>query len=936
MNSKKILCALFLFSAYVLPAQVSISVDAFLREKVNRLQIDQSILYTNTSEDTLFFLFLNDWGNSFSSKNTPLAKRFAENYQQNFHYAQKEERGWTHIDFIASAKSKMQWVRPKNHPDLIKIELKQPLHPGEKIKIHLKYTLKIPSSAFTRYGYDDGNFKLHYWYITPSVYKNGWQVYSNKNLGDYSIPKSDLNITVDIPGNYLVFSSLQTISENYYAKRKKVSLQGKNRTDTRLYLLLRNEPPFEKIKTGKVHVLTNVKDGKISKTRHFLVNRIMAFLEERLGTYPFQKIWVTQEDYLNDPVYGLNQLPNFIRPYPEGFHYDIKQLKAITGRYLKNSLLLNPRKDKWVIDALQISLMMDYVARYYPKMKLIGTLSDFIGIRWSHLADLEFNKRYALLYMNIARFNLSQSLDTAQDSLITYNQNIANAFKAGIGLKYLEDYLGKETLEKAISKFYRSYKLQPVESSDFKRIINEISHKNTSWFFQDYVQTNKGIDFTIKDVEKVGDSLRVTIKNKTGTAVPISLYGLHNKKIISKTWVNGVQKVKTVSIASDSIEKVALNYEQNIPEINQRDNFHRVTTLFNRPFQVRLFTDVQDPRYNQVFAMPQFTYNLYDGLILGVELRNKTLLAKNFNYVVSPRLGLKSHSLLGYFGFSNIDRFRNQKLHAISYGFSGSRSSYAKGLFYYRFAPFLSIHFRDTYLRDNESQSLSLRSVNVIRDEGEQKLETNPDYTVFNIRYNYSNQNMVDYFTATMDYQIAKQFSKLALTLNYRKLFRNNWKINLRLYAGTFLFNESAETDFFSFALDRPSDYLFDYNYYGRSESSGLFSQQYIRAEGGFKSKLQPAYANQWITTLNMSTTLWKWIYAYGDIGWVKNKGISPQFVYDSGVRISMVDDYFELFFPVYSNLGWEVSAPHYNRKIRFIVTLDFQTLIGLFTRKWY
>jgi hypothetical protein len=55
----------------------------------------------------------------------------------------------------------------------------------------------------------------------------------------------------------------------------------------------------------------------------------------------------------------------------------------------------------------------------------------------------------------------------------------------------------------------------------------------------------------------------------------------------------------------------------------------------------------------------------------------------------------------------------------------------------------------------------------------------------------------------------------------------------LRFYAGTFY----TTTVIHSFALDRPTDYLFDYGYYGRSESSG-FSQQLIVAEGGFKSKL--------------------------------------------------------------------------------------------------
>ena len=173
-------------------------------------------------------------------------------------------------------------------------------------------------------------------------------------------------------------------------------------------------------------------------------------------------------------------------------------------------------------------------------------------------------------------------------------------------------------------------------------------------------------------------------------------------------------------------------------------------------------------------------------------------------------------------------------------------------------------------------------------------------------------------------------------TSKWRKLFLNNRQIELRFFAGAFLFNEAKDSDYFSFALDRPTDYLFDYNYYGRSEDQGLFSQQFIEAEGGFKSQLQPAFANQWLTSLNGSFTIWNWIHAYGDVGLVKNKEENAQFLYDSGIRVSLVQDYFEVFFPVHSNLGWEIAQPNYDQKIRFIVSLDFNTLLKLFTRRWY
>src|SRR5690554_2840784 len=201
----------------------------------------------------------------------------------------------------------------------------------------------------------------------------------------------------------------------------------------------------------------------------------------------------------------------------------------------------------------------------------------------------------------------------------------------------------------------------------------------------------------------------------------------------------------------------------------------------------------------------------------------------------------------------------------------------------------------------------------------------------------YSNPNLINYFRGVADYEISSKFSKVSVNLEYRKLFLSNRQLNLRFFAGVFLFNDTRENeDFFSFALDRPNDYLFDYNYYGRSENSGLFSQQLIIAEGGFKSKLTPAYADSWIATVNASTSIWRWIYAYGDAGLVRNKGHRPQAVFDSGVRISLVEDYFEVYFPMYSSLGFEPNLPNYEERIRFIITLSPETLFKLFTRRWY
>ncbi|MDN3593639.1 metalloprotease [Zunongwangia endophytica] len=917
-------------------AQHRISIDAKIDKEENTIHIQQEVSYVNTSKEAIREIYFNDWANAFKDKSTPLARRFEEEYVRKFHFSKSEEKGYTTIKKVKLDGDSLMWIRPQNHPDILRVLLNEKLEPGETVALQFDYAVKLPSDKFTRFGVgDEGDYKLKFWYLTPAIFNGEWKIYSHKDIGEQYTPPSDIEIHLNTPTEFTPSSSLNIEANYIEGNRRYISLSGKNRVESELLLTQTYE--LETLPVGRHQLVSNLDDdGLQPEIKDLILIRIFDFLEERLGTYPHQKLLITKEDYLKNPVYGLNQLPDFIRPFPDGFNYDIQQLKTITNNFLSNSLLLNPREDQWIHDAIAISIMMNYVDRYYPKMKLIGSLSNIIGIRWFHAADLEFNDQYPLLYMNMARMNIDQPLNESKDSLLKFNVNIANPYKAGIGVKYLEDYLGSEAVRNSIAEFYSENKLKLSNAEEFAAKLRKNTDKNIDWFFEDYVNTRKKIDFKISKLKKSKDSLQVTIKNRRDNKMPVSLYGIKDDQIIYKTWVDSIDNEKTVTIPRNDAERIALNYEQIIPEFNQRNNYKGVSKLFNKPIQFRLLEDVEDPEYTQIFFMPEFEYNLYDGIAIGPKVYNTTFLSRNFSFKLSPKYGFNSNTVVGSAGLDYTWQYLNKDLSTIRMGISGNRFSYGYDLYYRRYTPYLSFYFRPQNLRDNERQTLSIRNVNVYRDDNPVIENETPNYNVFNVRYAFSNSYLVDRTSALLDYQLAENFSKVSLTLQYRKLFKNNRQLNLRFFGGAFIYSDVKDSDYFSFALDRPTDYLFDYNYYGRSEGSGLFSQQIIMAEGGFKSQVMPEYANQWITTVNASTNIWKWIFAYGDAGVVKNRVENSEFLYDSGVRVALVEDYFELFFPVYSNLGWEVAQPNYDQKIRFIVSLDINTLIRLFTRRWY
>ncbi len=920
-------------------AQHNTTMTADLDEDRKMINVQQEFIYNNKSRDTLYELYFNDWAHAYSNKNTALARRFAEEFKKSLHLAKADERGYTEI--VSSVDDEyrgISWKRVSGK-DIIKFILNKPLPPGGSAKLFLTYEVQLPPNRYTPYGYaPDGSFYLKDWYLTPAVYDGKWQLYSNKNLEDLYTDITDTYINFIFPDSLYLGTNFNEVSINSFPGKQFASLKGVNRKSCDIILNRNNR--FIKHVTPHLIVVTDIKDNKYDEVSQGLsINRITRFINENLGEFPYEQLLVSEIDFNKNPLYGLSQLPSFIRPYDDKFLFEMKFIKTALGSYMRETVFLDPRMDKWVSDALVNYLMIRYVEEFYPDQKLLGKLADIWGVRSFHLAKMAFNDQYSMLYMLMARKNLDQPLTTPNDSLIKFNQKIVNTYKAGLGLAYLADYIGKEKVDRSIKEFYKTYKLNEVTPADFRRILDTHSDRDISWFFNSYVSSNRRIDFKIRKVEKTEDSLTVTIKNKTGTNVPISLFGINKDSVVSQYWIRDIRNEKTVTIPRGEEERLVLNYDQKIPEFNRRDNWKSLNGFFssNRKLKFQFFKDAEDPYYNQIFYMPVANFNVYDGLTPGIRLTNKTLIENPFLFDFSPSYAMKEKSFVGYGRFSYTQYHAKSGFYVTNYSLRGSTYHFQQNSRYSTLTPSIAFGWRPSYLIGNQRQSLVLRHVNVFRtlDEGITDLETDPDYSVFNMRYNSLNNGIINYFSWYADAQFAENFSKLSFNLEYRKLFDNNQQLNLRFFAGKFIHNDT-NSDFFSYALDRPTDYLFDLNYLGRSEDSGIYSQQIIIAEGGFKSKIRDPFADDWLVTTNASMNIWRWIELYGDVGFIRSRGEDPRFVYDSGLRLNLVTDYFELYFPLYSNNGWEIGQPDYDQRVRFVVTLSPRTLTGLFTRKWF
>lgn len=905
------------------------------------LFIKHTLVYNNISNDTIKHIVLNDWNNAFSSKSSALAKRFSDEFSRAFHLAKEEDRGNTTIKSIVDAKfSNMSWERPNEKVDLVKIMLNTPILPCSKDTIHMLYVVKVPNAKFTKYGFDsNGNIALKNWFLSPSRYENKQFVQqSNENLDDIPNAFSDFIIELEIPEHYSIASNLSESKKEESALKKNYILTGLNKNDVTLHLQQINT--FTSYKNEIIEVSCGLDFSKVTDIQKaILIDKITRFTASKLGDPLTSKIQVSQIDYQRQPFYGLNQLPGFLSPFPDEFMFELKFLKTYLNNYLKENLQLNRRKEAWIYDGIQVFMMMQYIDEYYPDMTMTGNLSSFKILKSYHFINLPFNQQYNYLYMLMARKNLDQPLNEPKNRLIKFNEQIASKYRAGLSLNYLNNYLGNDIVLSSIKEFLMQNQYLESNQRQFETILEKNTSEDINWFFRTLIETRDLIDYKFGKVTKTKDSITVNVINKTKTNAPISLFQLKDNEVVNKIWLNNITTDSTFVIPRLDADKIVLNYNNEVPEYNLRNNWKSLKGFFfnNRPLKFNFFKDLEEPYYNQIFYVPEMEFNAYDGIALGLKLNNRSILNKPFTFSVTPMYSSNTGALVGKFSAVVEDNIREKgKLYNIKYMIGGNRFHYTKDAFYTSLTPIIQFRFRDQSLRSNKSEFIQLRQVYVNRDSSPFTTDVKTEnYNIFNAKYGNFQSEGTQHFSLSNDLQIASSFGKISTEIQYRKLFENNRQISLRFYAGAFMFR-STTSDFFSFGLDRPNDYMFDYNLLGRSETTGIYSQQYVYGEGGFKSKLDTRFANQWITTVNGKFNVWNWIQIYGDAGMLKNKYSSAKFVYDSGLHLNLVPDYFELFLPVYSSNGFELNTSNYGEKIRFVVTLSPKTLVSLFTRKWF
>lgn len=920
-----------LYSLFVWAQKDSIFMK--LAHEGNLLKVHQKLTYHNISEDTLTRIKLLNFIAAYKNRNTALLRRKLEDGKTDLYYAQPSQLGQL-VSLSVNQKPFTENLEAEN----LYVEIPA-LLPGKSVSLQLEYSLQLPDAQFTGYGKAKDHLLLKYFFLVPDSFD-----VRNRHPKSYL----DLEETANVNTHYTVdVKGMATPTDSNLTETAPGIFSGVLNTDVEMYF---SEPPgwsLETVVEGKKHrvVLGYPVSEEEQKFLEFYLPLHLRFIHGITGWLP-AKIFISPKEKNKNSFLGNDDLSFWkfkFQLFSDAEKADMDYFSILAQEVADQLFISDKNTDHWVSNGLKTYLEIQYLQAHYGETPLLGKLPEYkiLGLRplkITYLSRLKLLERYGMPYQYIMAQNLDQKIDEKLENLSNFNEFAISKFETGTLFNFIAEKMGKEQFELFLKEYLVKNRQKPLQKEDF---LDRLALKSgfSSAFFESYMQHKHRINFKLRSFEKEGDLYLVKISKNTAEAIPFKLE-THNRSQKTETYwydSNSQKGVNTYAVPAAGVEKITLNNQYAFPESNFRDNYIYTEGLQHKAKRIKLkfITDNPNPEYNEVFVMPRIAWNNYDKLLLGLKFQNRSLFERPFQYTLTPLYSSGTQSLVGAFGVSYKFLPAESFYRSLQISLGTSRFHYDYDLSFRKIslAANMNLH-KDPRSQIGRSIVASYSYLDRELNERMQRLNDYSKYNLWNLGFIYSDNGIIkdQYFFGNL--QFMEDFQKLSAEGYYRWEYAKGKKISFRFFGGVFL-NNHTRNGTFDLGVSRVSNYAFSYNLLAQSASSGILSQQFVVAEGGFKSLIQ-GYANQLVLAHNIDAHAWKMFNVYADVGLYKNKNQGARFIWDSGIKLKVIPDFLEIYFPVQSSLGFEPGFKDYGSRIRYTLNFNLGAAIGYFRRGWF
>lgn len=672
-------------------------IKAKLNDTTDIIEGEEEIIYWNNSPDILNELYFHLYNNA-QCKDSYLSDLYKNNKIPLKYGRYREKNLGTEIIGINVNNISLNFEVDNT---IMRVLLPRPVYPNDSIIIKIKFKTYFDKEAirnrmktFSTFGYK--HYDIVHWYPRLSVYDQRMKWDTQQHLdhefyGDFG----SYYVELSLPEQYIVDGTGILINENEVLSkelREKLDLSNfKNKPF--------NSPPSEIIKpTGKYKTwkfsAINVHDAAYTADPTYRIDekihngiRCIALVQE-----PHAVGWLNAADYMtkvievNSKNIGPYYYPKIIcADAQDGMEYPMLTLDGGFDPFYR-TLLIHEMTHNWFFGMLGSNeTYRAFLDEGFTQFYTADTYQQIDGpFSFNYLPQNKYEKIsfeplkemdasvYNPYYSNVVIQQTDMPLNTHSDD---FNGAIRHGggyglvyFKTAVMLKNLEYVLGRKLFDEAMQYYFHKWKFAHPYPEDFKNAIIEYTKIDLNWFFDQWLETTKTIDYKISKVKKISNGIyKIKLKRKGEMQMPIDFtiidkndsaihYHIPNTWFIKPTtahilprWIGWGPKLKptytaTINIGkNNTIKEVMIDPSYKLADVDWTNNTYPFKTEVN--FDWKVYKPI-NWRYYEMKVFPGLWYNGFDGIKIGVNLSGDYLKYKHvFDFSLYFHTGLAQSGL---------------------------------------------------------------------------------------------------------------------------------------------------------------------------------------------------------------------------------------------------------------------------------------------------
>lgn len=515
------------------------------KQRPTDLEGKQQLTWLNDSPDTISELQFHLYLNAFKNKQSTFFKESGGQLRGD-DFAEGEW-GWIDIEEMKLAggedlTGKIEFIHPDddNADDrtVIRVPLSQPVKPGEKIVLDIRFKSKLPR-VFARTGYWGSFAMVAQWFPKIGVWESagerrravaGWNCHQFHAHSEFYADFGVYDVNITLPESYqgkigatgvmrsekvnpnrtVTYNFYQenvhdfawTVDSNYLVLKRwfradqQVTPAELNEWSRRLNL------PVEQIRLKDVEVTLVIQpEHQAQIDRHFKAAfNAIKYFGLWYGQYPYDTLTVVDPPY-NGLGAGGMEYPTLITAgtsWRAGIDQNPEAVivHEFGHQFWYGLVATNEFEESWLDEGFNT----------YSTSKVLQVAygDDVLPFRMAGLTWFYFPVKLPHPYEN----RLMTLQGKFNDPILTpswkYYDSMSyglNSYpRTGLVLSTLERYLGEDVMARVMREYHRKWRYRHPASQDFFDLVNQTTGQDFNWFFDQYVKGTETLDYEIAEM----------------------------------------------------------------------------------------------------------------------------------------------------------------------------------------------------------------------------------------------------------------------------------------------------------------------------------------------------------------------------------------------------------------------------------------------------